>query len=132
MNIFETAARNKIRFQSPMGLLSVEELFDLPLQSKSNRDLDTVAKHIARELKSVTEESFVSTASNPAKTENELKLEIVKYVIGVKQAEAAAANEAATKADKKRKLVALLAEKQENELRNLSTEDILKQLAELG
>jgi hypothetical protein len=33
MNIFEQATRAKIRFSTPVGMLSVEDLWDLPLTS---------------------------------------------------------------------------------------------------
>lgn len=132
MNIFEKAVREKVRFASSRGLLGVEDLFDLPLQHRNGVDLDSVAREVNRALKAVTEDSFVSTASNPAKAAHEFKLEIVKHVIKVKQAEAEAASAAADKAEKKKKLVALLAEKQDEALSKLSTEEILKQIAELG
>jgi hypothetical protein len=51
MNIFEQATRRAIRFESAKGDLSVEQLWDLPLQSRNQFDLDTVAKTVNRQLK---------------------------------------------------------------------------------
>ena len=88
MNIFEQATRRAIRFESAKGDLSVEQLWDLPLQSRNQFDLDTVAKTVNRQLNAVTEESFVSVRENPAKETHSLKLEIVKHIISVKLQEA--------------------------------------------
>ena len=88
MNIFEQATRRAIRFESAKGDLSVEQLWDLPLQSRNQFDLDTVAKTVNRQLNAVTEESFVSVRENPAKETLSLKLEIVKHIISVKLQEA--------------------------------------------
>ena len=45
MNIFEQAARQKIRFESVLGLLCVEDLWDLPLTSLNSKraNLDDIA-----------------------------------------------------------------------------------------
>ena len=52
MNIFEMATRKKIRFNSPQGDLSTEDLWDLPLSSKVNgkANLDDIAKDLHRLL----------------------------------------------------------------------------------
>ena len=44
MNIFEYAARSKIRFQSTKGELTVEQLWDVPLRSRDDFNLNAVAK----------------------------------------------------------------------------------------
>jgi len=49
MNIFERAARAKVRFSSAVGELTTEQLFDLPLTATGNRlSLDAVARDIYR------------------------------------------------------------------------------------
>jgi len=60
MSLFETASKNKLRFSSIKGNLTTEDLWDLPLTSKSGRIcLDNIAKQLYKELKDSTEESFV-------------------------------------------------------------------------
>lgn len=130
--MFEKASRLKLRFDSLKGQLSVENLWDLPLQSKSGFDLDTVAKAVNSELKSISEESFVETKTNPRKGELELKLEIVKHIIKVKQDENLAAVSAATKREERKRLESILATKQASALEQLSVEEIQKRLDELG
>jgi hypothetical protein len=61
INIFEYASRNKIRFASPRGELSVEQLWDIPLRSKDDFNLNTIAQTANKAVKNATEESFVET-----------------------------------------------------------------------
>lgn len=132
MNIFEQATRRAIRFESAKGDLSVEQLWDLPLQSRNQFDLDTIAKTVNRQLNAVTEESFVSVRENPAKEILSLKLEIVKHIISVKLQEAEEARNRANKASEKEKLLRLLDEKQNEALRALTPEEIQERLKALA
>ena len=131
MSIFEQASRQKLRFPTNKGALTTEQLWDLPLQSKSQFDLDTVAKSVSGELRGATEESFVATTVNPAKKELELKLEIVKHVIAVRIAENEAARNAAARETEREKLLGILADKQDEELKNLTPEQIKERLTAL-
>lgn len=132
MSIFEQASIQKIRFQSVRGELTTEQLWDLPLQSKNQFDLDTVAKEVNTSLKSVTEESFVATTTSPAKAKYELMLELVKHVIAFKLKANEEQRSRAEKAAKKDKLVAILGEKQDAALKELTAEELAKQIAELS
>ena len=132
MNIFEQATRRAIRFESTKGDLSVEQLWDLPLQSRNQFDLDTIAKAVNRQLNDVTEESFVSVRENPAKETLSLKLELVKHIISVKLQEAEEARNRANKASEKEKLLRLLDEKQNEALRALTPEEIQERLKALA
>ena len=132
MNIFEQATRRAVRFESAKGDLSVEQLWDLPLQSRNQFDLDTVAKTVNRQLNAVTEESFVSVRENPAKETLSLKLELVKHIISVKLQEAEEARNRANKASEKEKLLRLLDEKQNEALRALTPEEIQERLKALA
>lgn len=130
--MFEIATRTKLRFQSTKGELSIEQLWDVPLRSKDDFNLDTVAKTVNKALKTISEESFVSTKKSTAQTKQEMALDIVKYVIQTKlDEEDAAATRAANKV-KKEKLLAILAEKQDGKLSELSEKELQKQIAALS
>lgn len=131
MSIFEQASRLKLRFASVKGELTIEHLWDLPLQSKTSFDLDTVAKAVARDLKAVTEESFVVETS-PANTVLILKLDVVKHIIAVRLAENAAATNRSARSAERQKLLGILADKQDESLKNLTPEQIQKRLDELA
>jgi hypothetical protein len=131
MNIFETATRKQFRFPSSKGDLTTDQLWTLTLASHSGFDLNSVAVSVNNALKAVTEESFVNIKPNPGKTDLEAKLEVVKYIISVKQEEQASARSAADKAAKREKLVQALANKEDEALTNLSPDEIRAKLAEL-
>ncbi len=128
LNMFEYATRNKIRFSSLRGELSVEQLWDVPLRSKDGFDLDAVAKSANKSLKALTEESFVSTERTPAHERAETTLELVKHVIGVRLAEEAAAKRRADNRVEREKLLRILAEKQEGKLSELTEKEIQKRI----
>lgn len=125
------AIRKKFRFPSNAGNLTLEQLWDLPLQHKTGLDLDSVARNINNELRSITEESFVATTVDPRKPELEIKLSIVKEVIATKLAESAAQKERADRKIKRDKIMNALANHEEQALASASKDDLLKQLAAL-
>lgn len=131
-NLFITASRKKFRFASERGDLTVENLWDLPLTSKNGFNLNAVAIGVNAELKGLAEESFVETSTNPRRKDLENMLEIVKYVIAVKQDEAKAATERVAKQELKRKLQEAIEAKEGEALQNASLEDLQAQLAALG
>lgn len=132
MNIFEQASRLKLRFPSVRGELTTEQLWDMPLTSKNDFNLDRVARTVNSELKAMDEESFVDTSSNPAKRLAELKLEIVKVVIADRQEANARSLQAASRAEERQRLLAALAKKDDQALNEMSADDIKKRLNELG
>jgi hypothetical protein len=130
--MFEKATRMKLRFASPLGGLTVEDLWDLPLTSaRTNQaNLNNIAKDVSRQLKAEGEEDFV----NPKGSADEvlqLKLDILKHVIQVRQAENEAARAAAERKDKKAKLLELIARKQDAQLEGKPLEELQAMVADL-
>ena len=106
MNIFEQATRAKIRFSTPVGMLSVEDLWDLPLTStRARANLDDVARLLDAELKSTSSVSFVNDVSE-VNAKTKLMFDVVIHVINTKVAEAKAAKSAADVREKKQKIMA--------------------------
>jgi len=131
MTIFEKATQEKFRYPSTKGLLTTEQLWELPLTAKSGFSLDDVAKAVNAELKAIATESFVATETNPAKATLETKLEVVKHVIAIRLAEDQAAKAAAAKKLEKEKLLAVLGRKQDAVLENLTEADLLARINNL-
>lgn len=129
--MFKTASRMKLRFATRVGILGTEELWDLPLTSAKNVSLDSIAKSIHKEIKSEAEVSFVTAVVDIQTSLNELRLDIVKEVIAYKIAKNAEVTNAKDKADKKVRLLAILANKQDADLMDMSAADIEKEIAKL-
>lgn len=130
-NIFEYASRNKLRFASTKGELTVEQLWDVPLRSTDGFNLNAVAKTVNEAVKAVNEENFVETTRTKAHTRLETAFEVVKHVIDVKLADEDAAKRRAENKSKKETLLAALAEKQAGKLSAMSEAALKKQIAEL-
>lgn len=130
-NLFEVAARNKFRFSTSRGLVTVEDLWDLPLTSTTGKaNLDDVARAIHANLQSSDNVSFVNTAQVKDETE-QLKMDIVKHVISVKLAENAAASQARETREKKQRIMEVMERKKDEALSNASLEDLQKMLEAL-
>lgn len=130
--MFEKATRLKLRFSTTKGLLLVEDLWDLPLTSTSGRvNLDEIARDIHRQLKSGDDVSFV-LAEKKSDPVIQLRFDIVKRIIDTKLAENEVRNTQRANAEKKQKLLEILADRKDAELKNLDTSALEKAIAELG
>ncbi|QJA43028.1 hypothetical protein [Phaeobacter phage MD18] len=131
MNIFEAASRQKLRFATNKGNLTVEQLWDLPLTSSKGLSLNEIGMGIKHALRDTEIDSLVDTGTNPERVKMTLSLDIIKHIIAVKQAENADARKAADRKAEKEKLLGLLAEKQDAALKGLTEDQIKARLAEL-
>lgn len=123
--MFEQASRLKLRFKTPKGILTTEDVWDLTLEQ-----LDQLAKNLNKDLKEQSEESFIKTKTS-ANKELELKFEIVKHIITVRMTEAEKIKERAEKRKKKQHLLELIAQKENEALSSKSLDDLRKELMEL-
>lgn len=128
---FEKASRLKLRFDTPRGQLTVEDLWDLPLTSTTNKpNLDEVAKSLHRELRATAEATSFVTPAAPSHTDTlQLGFDIVKHVIDVRIAERDKALEATKRRETKQKILEIVAAKEDESLRGKSLEE-LKAMAE--
>ena len=123
-NMFEVATREKMRFPFK-GMISVEDLWDLSVQN-----LDKVFKTLNSQRKEVQEESLLDTKSSEDER-LETQIEIVKYIVNVKLEEQVARAKAAENREKKQKIMALMAKKDDEAMENMSREELQKLLDEL-
>ena len=124
--MFKQATKQKLRFATNKGYLSVEDLWDLSLPS-----LDKIAVALDEQLAKSPRKSFI-TDNTPKNDELELKFNIVKEIIATKMKEKSDKEIAKDKAAEKARLTELLAKKRSEKLESLSEEELMKRLAELG
>lgn len=122
MNIFEKAVREKTRFNFK-GLISVEDLWNLPLES-----LDSIWCTLESDLEKLPKKSLLAT-STKQRDEIEFKQEIIKHIVETKKSEKLANEQAKANATKKQMVLDIIEAKQNDDLKNMSVEE-LKKLAE--
>jgi hypothetical protein len=110
--------KNKYRFEFK-GLISVEDLFDLKLE-----DLDSIYKGLKKDEADLQGDSLLETKDNPKQLEVEAKIKIVKEIFNMKQAEIEANKRALANKAQKAKILAIIENKQDQELSEKSIEEL--------
>lgn len=128
--MFEKASRLKLRFITPRGSVTAEDLWDMPLTSRSGMSLDDLAKSLNRALKESEEESFVVKKTEPGNI-IELSFDIVKHIIKTKLEEAETRQNAAIKKAQKEKILEIIVEKEDDSLKGKSITALKKMIDEL-
>jgi hypothetical protein len=130
---FEMATRLKLRFESPIGPLSVEDLWDLPLTSKNERNanLDNIARFYHHRMNNSDDVSFVEQEKKSDETIT-MQFEVVKAIIDYRLAERKARAEENERKEKKQQLLAIISERKTKTLReDTPLEELEKMVADL-
>ena len=123
--MFEVAVRNKFRYPYK-GVIATEDLWDLSVQQ-----LDGIFKTLKSQEKKAKEESLLDTRT-PDDEILTAKIEIIKYIVNTKLEEAKQAERAKEAHDQKQKILGILAEKQDEDLRNKTPEELIAMLNQFG
>lgn len=123
--MFSKATRAKLRFTTDRGQLSVEDVWDLSLTA-----LNALAKSLRKRLKEGEEEDFLNTKSEADATDK-LRFDIVLNILETKKAEKVERENAESIKVKKQQLLGLLAEKENEDLRKMSADEIRAELAKI-
>lgn len=118
MENFKLASQQKLRFQTTRGLLTTEQLWDLSLE-----DLDALAVSLENEYKESGKKSFLTKISSKDKT-TKLKFDVVLDVLSTKSEEAQAAAEAREVKEHNKKILELIADKQDESLKGKSIKQL--------
>ena len=124
-NIFEIAVREKYTYNF-RGLIKTEDLYDLKLT-----DLDAIYKGLKSDLAQLGEDSLIDSVDTEAKETINNKIEIVKAVVLYKSEVKKNLEEAKAKAETKRRLKDLIAQKKNEELEGKSLDELEAMLADL-
>ncbi len=122
--MFEKASRLKIRFPYK-GSVTTEDLWDLTI-----KELDSIFKTLNAQAKVSKEESLLDTKTKEDEVVD-LQISIIRHVVEIKKQEIEAKKTASERAEKKQKLLEILDEKRNADLKNKSAEDLEKMIAEL-
>lgn len=122
--MFILATRQKFRFPFK-GVATVEDLWDLNLT-----DLDGIYKALKAQKKQNDEESLLATKSKEDKV-LDAKIEIIKYIVTEKQAEAEQRRTRAEQRKKRMRIAEILADKEVEALRDKSIDELTKMLEDM-
>lgn len=124
MNIFEEATRKNLLVDSPKGPLNVIDLWQLPLIASGNKtSLDMLACNLYRELQQSPTISFVKKEASEDKT-LQLAFDVVKHIIDTKLAEQDAAKAARLRNENKAKIMAMISQKEDQQLAEMPLEEL--------
>ena len=116
-NLFEMATRNKMRFPSTKGELSVEDLWAL-----SDKDLDVVYKNLKDQEVKSSEESLLDDANVDPKLT--AAIGIVRYIFTTKRKEKLAEKERINKKQTQKKYIDALSKKQDEAIEKMSEAEL--------
>jgi len=124
VNLFEIATRNKYRFDTARGKMSVEDLWDLPLYGKVS--LDQIEIDLTKTVKE-NQESFAKKLSRK-NTSNDYKLDIVRYIIEYKIKEKEKKEQEMANKVRREKIMQLIEERELEELKNKPIDELKKMI----
>lgn len=120
--MYKLAAQQKLRISTSRGLLSVEQLYDLPIA-----ELDSLAVKLEDDYKNSKGKSFIAKKTEKDKT-IKLQFDIVLDVLTTKvELQEASQNAQEIKAHNQ-KILAKIADAQDKQLDNLSVKELEKLL----
>ena len=129
MEIYKKASKKKLRFSTNRGVLSVEQLWDL--SREEIRHLVIVARNIAKKSSGEINDSELSFLDAPVKTkatDDELRFEILKDIYLTKKSAEEKAQKRAEAKENNKKILDLIARKQDEALEKKSITQLEKML----
>lgn len=122
MSIYKKALRKKLRFQTQKGELSVEQLWSLSLTSLAE-GLKTLKKKL-NEKQGNGDLDFLDTTVTEETSELQLRFDILKDIYLTKKDEREQEKSATQKKENNEKILALIYEKENEELKGKSVEEL--------
>lgn len=124
-DLFKVAAKKKYRFAFK-GQISVEDLFDL-----TPEQLDSIYRNLKAQQKNQAEESLLQTVSKEDRILAN-KIEIVKTIVQDKLAAQEKAKKAANQKAQNQRILEIMADKQDQALKEKSLEELQQMLTIVG
>ena len=122
--LFEIATRKNYQFNFK-GLINVIDLWNLSL-----KELDSIFKSLNAQAKQAKEESLLVTKS-AEDTTLQNKIELIKYIVSVKQQEIESLDKIKANREKREKILDIINKKEDNKLEEMSVEELKKALCEI-
>jgi len=117
-NIFKEGSKEKLRFSTNKGLLSIEQLWDLSLT-----DLDSLVVSLDNEVAQSGKKSFLVKTTVKDKI-SKLRFDIALDILTSKNEEEKAAIAKIAEKERKEKILAIIASKKDESLSQKSVEEL--------
>ena len=130
-NCLTYALQNKLRFETPRGQITTEQLFDLPLTSNNGISLDSVSETVLNEQAKAPRKSLVVATNSANNIIANIKIAILEVAITTRQAKLDAKALAQHNITRIAKLKEALLVKDEKALGKLSRKEMQAELATL-
>lgn len=118
MSVFLKATKAKLRFSTPKGSLSTEQMWDLTLDQ-----LDSLAVSLQEDYEASKGKSFITKKSRKDRG-IKLKFDVVLSILQTKMEDSDRASKALSTREHNSKILALIQEKREGALKDLSVEEL--------
>lgn len=120
--MYKKASKLKLRFVTPIGELSTEQLWALTLTA-----LDDIVVELEEQLNTTTKKSYLEEDTKED-AEVKLKFDIALDILKTRVADANVVKEAAETKAHNQKILELIKRKQDSEMEGMSIEELEKQL----
>lgn len=130
MHIIAKAAKTGLLINTPRGSMNVLQLWQMPLTGNNGFNLDVVSRDLLASVRQGAQESLVTTSK--ISSTDELRIEVLKFIIADKQADADARKQEVANIKRKQELQELIADKMRMKEQGRSLEDLEKELRSLS
>lgn len=130
MELFAKAVKQGITFQTPRGARTPQEVWRMPLVGNNGFNIDTVSTLLLERMEAAKGKSLVTVGK--VDPEDELRLEVLKYIITDKRADQAAVKQAIERKRQREELQQDIAEAQRANRKSRSIEEMQRELASLA
>lgn len=120
--MYKEATKQKLRFNTTKGVLTTEQLWDLSLQ-----ELDSLAVSLEKDYKNSKGKSFLDKKTTKDKT-IKIQFDITLDILNSKVEEMEALQEVAETKEHNQKILALIKEKKDDELKGKSIKELEKMI----
>ncbi|AUR87607.1 coil containing protein [Vibrio phage 1.101.O._10N.261.45.C6] len=124
MEIFAKIVKAGLTFETVRGNQTPQTLWQMPLTGNNDFNLDTTSKILLAKTRSTQEDSLVSDSK--VSPNDELRIEVLKFIIADKQSEIKAKEDSLVAKQHNDKIDALIAQKKDTEMQELSIEELEK------
>lgn len=127
MDLFAKVVKMGLMFKTVRGLVTPQQLWQMPLSGNNGYNLDQVSREVLAEMNTKSE-SLVTVAK--VDVQNELRVEVLKFVIEDLQSELARKEKAKKTRERNQQIAAILERKENASLESMDAADLRKLLQE--